>query len=95
MSTLTIRDLSHHAEMNRSEMSAVRGGFGLAFPSFQSTDISATVQQLSTQTQNTLNQNGLNVAFAHGITSDVDPVQKAKNTSNINVLPGSGLVREI
>ena len=88
MSTLVIRDLAHHAEMGRSEMCAVRGGFGLAFPSFQSTDISATVQQLSTQTQNTLNQNGLNVAFAHGITSDVDPVQKANNKSNINIDPG-------
>ena len=94
MSTLTIRDLAHHAEMDRSEMSAVRGGYNFAFPNYKSSfDLSASVQQLAQQTQNTFNQNGNNVAFSHDISSDVDPVQKAKNNSNINVFSGGGLVR--
>src|SRR5215469_16972876 len=62
MSTLIIRDLAHHAEMGRSEMSAVRGGYNFAFPNYKSSfDLSASVQQLAQQTQNTFNQNGNNV----------------------------------
>ncbi|SAK65963.1 hypothetical protein AWB79_03279 [Caballeronia hypogeia] len=99
MSTLTIRDLAHSAEMGRNEMSAVRGGnsvFFPSYPSFQSSfDLSATVQQLATQSQNTKVVNGNNVAFAQGITADTDPHQDAKNTSNINVFPSSGLVRAL
>jgi hypothetical protein len=36
MSTLTIHDLVHHAELGRHEMSAVRGGTGFFFPSYKS-----------------------------------------------------------
>ncbi|WP_244816197.1 hypothetical protein [Caballeronia sp. Lep1P3] len=86
MSTLTIRDLVHHAEMGRTEMSAVRGGTAFYFPSYVSKfDLSATTQQMANQAQNTLDQNGVNNAFTHKVTSDVDPYQKADNKSNINV----------
>ncbi|MDR5857457.1 hypothetical protein P9239_01370 [Caballeronia sp. LZ062] len=86
MTTLTIHDLVHHAELGRQEMSAVRGGTSFYFPSYKSSfDLSATTQQLTNQAQNTLNENGVNDAFAHKITSDVAPHQKADNTNHINV----------
>ncbi|SAK65975.1 hypothetical protein AWB79_03280 [Caballeronia hypogeia] len=89
MSTLVIRDLAHAAEMGRSEMSAVRGGYNFYFPSTKSTfDVSASVQQLADQKQNTGVFNGNNVAFAHGIDAFTDPHQDAKNKSNINIDPG-------
>jgi hypothetical protein len=86
MSTLSIRDLVHHAEMNGAEMSAVRGGMGLYFPSYSSTySLSANTQQLADQAQKTFNVNGVNDAFAHDIKSKVEPQQKAHNDSSINV----------
>ncbi|VXC74970.1 conserved hypothetical protein [Burkholderia sp. 8Y] len=87
MSTLTIRDLVHHAELGRHEMSAVRGGTSFYFPSYKSSfDLSATTQQLTNQAQNTLNANGVNDAFSEYNTSRVAPQQKADNASDINVL---------
>ncbi|SAK72265.1 hypothetical protein AWB79_04072 [Caballeronia hypogeia] len=91
MKTLTIIDLPKTEELDSRAMSAVRGGSGLSygyvFPSFDISKFSASfnVQQLAQQSQNTQVDNGNNVAFANGITADTDPVQKAKNTSNINL----------
>ncbi|WP_250467113.1 hypothetical protein [Caballeronia sp. GAFFF2] len=87
MSTLTIRDLSHQAEMDRDEMSAVRGGMNFLMPFYSSSafDLSGTTEQLANQTQNTFNQNGLNAAFASDMTSNVKPKQDAHNVSNINM----------
>ncbi|WP_248322397.1 hypothetical protein [Caballeronia sp. Sq4a] len=86
MSTLTIHDLVHHAELGRHEMSAVRGGTGFYFPSYKSSfDLSATTQQLTNQAQNTLSANGVNNAFTYDTTAKVAPHQKADNTSHINV----------
>lgn len=86
MSTLTIRDLVHHAEMGRCEMSAVRGGMSLYFPSYNASySLDATTQQLANQAQKTFNVNGVNDAFAQDITSKVGPKQKANNDSSINV----------
>ncbi|MDR5739456.1 MULTISPECIES: hypothetical protein [unclassified Caballeronia] len=86
MSTLSIHDLAHHAEMNGADMSAVRGGMSLFFPSYNSSyNLSANTQQLADQAQQTFNVNGVNDAFAHDIKSRVEPQQKARNDSNINV----------
>lgn len=99
MKTLIINDLPNAQELDSRAMSAVRGGTGLGygyvFPSFDASKLSASfnVQQLNQQEQNTENQNGINDAFAHGITSDVSPVQKASNTSNINLGSGFGVTR--
>ncbi|SAK65951.1 hypothetical protein AWB79_03278 [Caballeronia hypogeia] len=94
MKTLTIKDLPVTEQLDSRAMSAVRGGYSIYFPSYQSSfDFSATVQQLANQSQNTNVVNGNNVAFAHDITANTHPVQDAKNISNINF--GSAPVREL
>ena len=85
MKSLTIKDLSITEELDSRAMSAVRGG---TLPSFwpgvsvSSYESSFNVTQLISQSQNTLNNNGNNVAFADHIDSTVKPVQKATNTIN-------------
>ena len=85
MKSLTIKDLSITEELDSRAMSAVRGGTlpsywpGVSVSSYESS-FSAT--QLISQSQNTLNVNGNNVAFADHIDSTVKPVQKATNTIN-------------
>jgi hypothetical protein len=87
MSSLSIRDLSHSTELDRTEMSAVRGGTFYFPPSYysSSTDVSVATQQGIGQTQYVFNANGNNVAFATDINSKVKPVQKADNTNTVNV----------
>jgi len=85
MKSLTIKDLSITEELDSRAMSAVHGGTlpsywpGVSVSSYESS-FSAT--QLISQSQNTLNVNGNNVAFADHIDSTVKPVQKATNTIN-------------
>ncbi|SAL27111.1 hypothetical protein [Caballeronia telluris] len=89
MSTLSIRDLSHSAELDRTEMSAVRGGNAFYLPSYYSgASFNVSTQQLIGQTQNVYNANGNNVAFATDIDSKVKPIQKADNTNTVNVYGG-------
>ncbi len=91
MTHLTIADLSHTDELDRQAMSAVRGGMykghetsGYGLPSFDSSkhDFSFSASQLTSQTQNNVNENGNNVAFAENIHSTFKPVQS--NTSSIS-----------
>jgi hypothetical protein len=46
------------------------------------TSVSFDASQSIGQSQNVLNNNGNNVAFAHGITSTVNPTQTANNNIN-------------
>lgn len=88
MKTLTIKDLPVTEELDRRAMSAVRGGYSaFYYPGFDTSKLalSFNTEQLNNQTQNTINENGGNVAFAHDITSNVHPVQTATNSSNINI----------
>ncbi|SAL31365.1 hypothetical protein AWB67_06231 [Caballeronia terrestris] len=89
MTTLSISDLSHSAELDRNEMSAVRGGT-LFLPSYSeySTSLKFDTQQAIGQTQNVFNANGNNAAFVTDIDSKVKPVQKANNSNTINVFGG-------
>lgn len=89
MTTLVINDLAMTEELDRTAMAAVRGGTKqMAVPSwYPSFDKSATnfsfdASQLLGQTQNVINNNGNNVAFASGISSTVKPTQTGANTIN-------------
>ena len=85
MKSLMIKDLSVTEELDGRAMSAVRGGNLPGFwhgYSSTTTDLSFNATQLISQSQNTLNVNGNNVAFADHIDSTVKPVQKATNTIN-------------
>ncbi|MFT4510382.1 hypothetical protein [Caballeronia sp. 15711] len=87
MKSLSIKDLSVTEELDSRAMSVVRGG---NLPGFwpgvnvSSYEASFSADQLISQTQNTLNNNGNNVAFASGIHSTVDPKQTASNKNTIN-----------
>jgi hypothetical protein len=87
MTTLTIKDLTVAADLDSSAMSAVRGGtkafampsfFGPSF-SFASSEFNFSASQGLGQEQNTQVNNGNNVAFASGITSNVNPTQNGSN----------------
>jgi len=95
MKTLTIEDLPVTEKLDRRAMSAVRGGMSHFFPSydFSKTSLSFDTLQMAQQEQNTFNQNGVNVAFAGAIHSDVHPEQKALNSNNINIGGGLGPFR--
>ncbi|KQR81751.1 hypothetical protein ASG35_05550 [Burkholderia sp. Leaf177] len=86
MKSLNIKDLAITEELDSREMSAVRGGtmFGY-FPAYSSTVAygSFSADQFIGQTQNTMSQNGNNVAFATDIKSKVDPHQTATNNNNV------------
>jgi hypothetical protein len=86
MKSLTIKDLSITEELDSRAMSAVRGGNLPGWPGINvsSYEASFDATQLITQSQNTLNNNGNNVAFASGIHSTVDPKQTATNKNTIN-----------
>ena len=93
MKTLTIKDLSLAADLDTSTMAAVRGGMGsYCMPSYCSpsywsapsfdinkNDLNFNASQQLGQSQNTLVNNGNNVAFASGITSTVTPQQTGSN----------------
>lgn len=89
MTTLMIKDLAVTASLDSKAMSAVRGGSkGMAsyytspFFAVSSNDFSFDATQLMSQTQNTVVNNGNNVAFSDHITSNVNPHQNGKNTIN-------------
>ena len=86
MTTLTIADLSCADQLDHQAMRAVRGGMlrGIALPvfGFSKTDVNFAASQELGQSQNTLVNNGNNVAFASGITSTVEPHQTGTNTIN-------------
>jgi hypothetical protein len=94
MKSLTIKDLSATSELDRKAMSAVQGGTGMSGMykgmspyytpsySFSKSAFSFDAAQSLNQEQNTLVNNGNNVAFASGITSNVNPSQTGKNTIN-------------
>jgi hypothetical protein len=87
MKSLSIKDLSVTEELDSRAMSAVRGGNLPGFwPSYNSssTSLSFDAQQLISQTQTTISNNGNNVAFASGISSTVKPTQTANNTNTVN-----------
>jgi hypothetical protein len=97
MKALTIKDLPVAAELDAATLAAVRGGCAPSYcmpasyctpswggPQFDfnksSTNFNAA-QQLD-QSQNTLVNNGNNVAFASGISSTVTPHQTGSNNIN-------------
>ncbi|RJG00396.1 hypothetical protein [Noviherbaspirillum sedimenti] len=90
MKTLTIKDLSRTTELDRQAMAGVSGGMYKGWmPAYSYTAIDASkhsfsfdAEQSIDQEQNTLVNNGNNVAFASGITATVKPKQTADNTIN-------------
>jgi hypothetical protein len=93
MTKLVIADLTERKEMDRAAMAAVHGGTRryVAYPwmpsySVYKSDVSFSAQQGISQVQDTLNNNGNNVAFAHGIRSTVKPQQHATNNISLGGL---------
>lgn len=95
MTTLLIKDLARSEQLDRAAMAGVHGGSGYGGyggmpkemmgywgPSYSvDKDVfSFNASQAIGQTQNVLNNNGNNVAFASGITSTVNPTQTANNS---------------
>ena len=92
--TLMIKDLALASDLDRSAMASVRGGYykgapAYCLPSFYTPslpvahgDFKFDASQMIGQSQNVMNNNGNNVAFAHGITSTVNPTQSANNNIN-------------
>jgi len=89
MKTLTIKDLSRTAELDRQAMAGVSGGtykgwvpYSLSTFDKSSHSFSFDAQQSIGQSQLTEVNNGNNAAFVSGINSTVKPTQTAKNTIN-------------
>ena len=97
MKALLIKDLSLAADLDAAAMSAVHGGtyggFRMpegCFPSLpkfeygRAGDIDFNASQVLGQSQSTTVNNGNNVAFASGISANVNPSQTGTNTINFN-----------
>jgi hypothetical protein len=94
MHTLIIKDLVVTAELDSKAMAAVRGGMSKSWsmgkdsyqpyePSYgKYGDFSFDAKQSLGQDQQTLVNNGNNVAFANNITATVEPHQTGTNTIN-------------
>jgi len=91
MSKLMIADLSVAQELDRREMSAVRGGnlgIGGLWPTYYPTpsvkvdNTSFTAEQVIGQTNSIVSNTGNDAAFVSGISSSVNPKQTAHNTIN-------------
>ncbi|HJV83686.1 MULTISPECIES: hypothetical protein [Oxalobacteraceae] len=97
MKTLIIKDLVRNEELDRKAMASVHGGTGMSkysgaspyMPSFfgpmtdiSKSDFNFSATQALGQSQNTLVNNGNNVAFADNITANVNPHQTGTNTIN-------------
>ncbi|MCP3719879.1 hypothetical protein [Paraburkholderia sp. CNPSo 3281] len=86
MSKLMIADLSVAQELDRREMSAVRGGLGLwpvCYPTMPSVKVDSTnftASQLIGQTNTILSNTGNDVAFVNNLHASTNPVQTAHNT---------------
>jgi hypothetical protein len=96
MQALTIKDLSVSSDLDAKAMSAVRGGssgyagmpgwFGQSYApslSLSSNEFNFAATQGLSQSQNTMVNNGNNVAFASGITSNVNPTQNGSNNIHL------------
>jgi hypothetical protein len=86
MKTLIIKDLSVTEELDGRAMSTVRGGnLASLWPGYSSTmsNFSFNPQQFISQSQNTLNSSGNNVAFADHTSTEVKPLQNAQNFNTI------------
>ncbi|HEY8608961.1 MAG TPA: hypothetical protein VIM12_17745 [Noviherbaspirillum sp.] len=91
MKALLIKDLSVTADLDRAGMSAIHGGsYGYtmpagclpSFPGYdygKGGDIAFNASQSLGQSQNTVVNNGNNVAFASDITANVHPTQNGSN----------------
>jgi hypothetical protein len=87
MSKLMIADLSVAQELDRREMSAVRGGLGLwpvyyPMPSVKYDTTNFTAEQVIGQTNSIVANVGNDVALAQNIHATVNPTQQARNTIN-------------
>lgn len=88
MTTLMIKDLAMTEELDGKAMAAVRGGCsscattGVSKSYGKPSMFSFDASQMLGQTQNVLNNNGNNVAFASGISSTVSPTQSGNNIIN-------------
>ena len=97
MITLRIKDLAAATELDRADMAAVSGGCYYKAPtcyvpkycppvyekpSYAPTSFTFDASQSIGQSQNVVNNNGNNVAFAHDISSTVNPTQSANNNIN-------------
>ncbi|SDE17177.1 hypothetical protein [Paraburkholderia lycopersici] len=92
MSKLMIADLSVAQELDRREMSAVRGGnlgmgglWPVYYPTMPSVKVDSTnftAEQVIGQTNSIVNNTGNDVAFVSGIASSSSPKQSAHNTIN-------------
>jgi hypothetical protein len=87
MTKLMIADLSVAQELDRREMSAVRGGLGLwpiyyPTPSVKVDTTNFMAEQVIGQTNSIMNNTGNEVALVTGIHSSTSPVQQAHNTIN-------------
>jgi hypothetical protein len=92
MTTLMIKDLAIASDLDHAAMASVRGGYYKDAPSCWTppsygmptsyapeSKFSFDASQMIGQSQNVMNNNGNNVAFASGITSTVNPTQSANN----------------
>jgi hypothetical protein len=86
MTNLTIKDLAASETLDARSMVSVRGGAylgGFPFPSsmfsLSRDDFKFDATQMMQQSQNTQVNNGNNVAFVSGITSNVTPTQTGSN----------------
>ena len=98
MTTLLIKDLAIASDLDRSAMASVAGGCYYKAPAsyvptyhqptyekpaaYTPSSFSFDASQAIGQSQNVMNNNGNNVAFAHGISSTVNPTQSANNNIN-------------
>lgn len=89
MTSLTIKDLAITEELDAKALAAVHGGTSKGVPAYWaalyggSTNFSFDATQMLSQTQNVLNNNGNNVAFASGISSAVNPTQTGSNNISL------------
>lgn len=93
MKTLLIKDLPVTEELDRKAMACVVGGTSQGYTSYNGysspfgniskSEFSFDASQLLGQSQNTLVNNGNNVAFSHDITSTVKPEQTGTNNINL------------
>ncbi len=94
MKTLIIKDLVVTEELDRKAMAAVHGGTSKTMTSYSGplsgdmygegskSAFNFKAEQLLNQCQDTLVNNGNNVAFASGITATVTPHQTGTNSIN-------------
>lgn len=95
MTHLTITDLSRATDLDAAAMTAVAGGSGYCMPvfpcyelpampsSYEPSSFTLNASQVLGQSQNVMNNNGNNVAFASGITSTVNPTQHGSNNISL------------